>query len=603
MKVLDELMIVLGVDPKKAQTGMKDAQNAVKSGMGNIKSSISSSMTSIKGIVDGGLGAIKGIFTGFGGAIMGALSIGSAFSTWKEQASEFGTVARNLKMDIADVQGWVGAMGKFGGTSSDFEQTLRGLNGQLAKMATIGSSRAGKLLESIGVDAGGIGRQRDALAVLEDISGVIENMSPDESRGILQALGFDSATIMLLQQGREGMKDLIRQKREDAVYTQEDADAVKQYNVAMGAIKKNFMGVASVLFRMVTPALTTVAQWVGNFVKAIRKHQTFLKVFFTMIAGLVTGLLIPAFLAFSRALLANPFTWVILALAGIALVIEDLIVWANGGKSALGKLWTAIFGSPEKAKATWEGIKAKVLEVWESIKQAWSEISSKIPWETLGNIAMWIILRIVDLFKWLFDVVVFVLDVLTGDWAGASAKLGDIWADMCNYCSEVWAVIAEAIGAVWEWLGEIVDAILQGIQSAVDSACAWIQQVMTSAIEWISAKWESFKSRAINAIEAVKSAISSLASLIMSKISGAVEWAIAKLSALKSAITGGSFNIDVSAGDAGGGGGGSYYEGDTNTSTTSYGVVNLYGGDAVSQFQQGNPSFGGFNPLNSNGGF
>ena len=150
---------------------------------------------------------------------MGAFSVGSAFSTWKEQATELGAVSRRLHMSIEDVQGWTGAIGKFGGSAQDFEGTLRGLNGQLARMATVGGSRAGTLLQSLGIDAGEVGRQRDALDVLQDLAGVMEQMTPDEARGIGAALGLDPSTIMLLQQGREGMRDLIREKRESAVYT------------------------------------------------------------------------------------------------------------------------------------------------------------------------------------------------------------------------------------------------------------------------------------------------------------------------------------------------------------------------------------------------
>jgi phage-related protein len=594
-------MITLGIDPSKAKSGMRDATNTVKSGTKEITSSVKLMASSI----EAGLGAVTKIFTGFGGALMGAFSIGSAFSTWKEQASEFGAVSRNLKMNIADVQGWVGAMGKFGGTSSDFENNLRGLNAQLAKMATLGTSRTGKLLESLGIDAGGIGRQRDALAVLEDIAGVVEQMSPDESRGVLQALGFDSSMIMLLQQGREGMKDLIRQKKEDAVYTQEDADAIKQYNVAMGGLKKGFMGIASTLFRMIMPALTVVTQYVSAFVKAIRKHQVFLKAFFTMIALLVTGLLIPAFIQFGKTLMRNPFTWVILALAGIALVIEDLIVWMDGGKSALDDFWEALFGNRENAKATFETIKNGAKSAWEAITNFFSYISSGQAWRDLKD-------RANESYNLIRDKIMILVrdwnafcDRMRSRWDAVTSYLPNKWAEANAYIEAKQAEASEWIANNWQWLTDTINSFLQYVSEIVEQVYAWIQSLISSCIDAVMAKWEEFKSRAVNAVNAVRGAIDNLANAIRQKISGAIDWAIAKLSALKNAITGGSFDINVSsAGATYGGGGSSYYEG--NSSETSIGSVNVYTQATDANGIAGDMSsaiYGSFNPMQSNGGF
>jgi phage-related protein len=551
-------MITLGIDPSKAKSGMRDATNTVKSGTKEIASSVKLMASSI----EAGLGAVTKIFTGFGGALMGAFSIGSAFSTWKEQASEFGAVSRNLKMNIADVQGWVGAMGKFGGTSSDFENNLRGLNAQLAKMATLGTSRTGKLLESLGIDAGGIGRQRDALAVLEDIAGVVEQMSPDESRGVLQALGFDSSMIMLLQQGREGMKDLIRQKKEDAVYTQEDADAIKQYNVAMGGLKKGFMGIASTLFRMIMPALTVVTQYVSSFVKAIRKHQTFLKAFFTMIALLVTGLLIPAFIQFGKTLMRNPFTWVILALAGIALVIEDLIVWMDGGKSALDDFWTSLFGDRENAKATFETIKNGAIQLWESLKNG-AETVKKAFMDFIKPIGE----AIMPVITFIGEALAIIGEIVLG--------LGIIALAVAKWWLETWAEMA------------------QGISDMIDEA-----------IDWIISKWDGLPAPVKAVIDAIAGFITGLAGTIRNAIGGAIDWALAKFRALRD-MASNFLHLNISAGDASfGGGGGSYYEG--NSSETSIGSVNVYTQATDANGIAGDMSsaiYGSFNPMQSNGGF
>ena len=579
--ILDEFKIVIGIDGKDAKKGMSDVTNSVKGGMKEIKAS-----------VETGLASVSKIFSGFGAAIVGAMSIGSAFGTWKEQSAELGAVSRNLKMSMEDVQGWTGAMGKFGGTAADFESTIRGLNGQLARMATTGHSRAGTLLESIGIDAGGLGRQRNALEVLEELAGAMEGMSKDEALGIGAALGLDSATIMLLQQGRDAMRDLIREKKESAVYTKEDAEAVKAYNAAMGGLKKNYMGIAAVLFRMITPALTTVTKYIGQFVGYIRKHQTAIKAFFMMIAALVTGLLLPAFLNFFRTLLKNPFTLVILGLMAVAAVIEDFVGWLDGRNSSLERFWNYLLGDPETAKKNIDEIKENVGQLVDRILWFIGYVASGEAWARLKDNANTAYNLIRDRFMILTRNIRQAWENVTGFFASSWAELQALWAELTAFLIEQ-----------WQFLTDSITAAVELVQEQVGAAYAYIQQVISQALDWAAQKWESMKARAVAAIEAIKAAISGIGDTIRNAIGGAVDWAVQKLSALKSAVTGGSFNIDVSASDAGGGGGGSY-DYSSHSSDTSIGSINnnYYAAPQQSPSDFWGVSSRGYNSFQADGG-
>lgn len=552
--IIDELMITLGLDGSKAKSGMKD-----------VESNIKGSMTNIKSTLETGFASVSKIFTGFGAALMGAFSVGSAFSTWKEQAAELGAASRRLHMSMEDLQGWTGAIGKFGGSTADLEGSLRGLNGQLAKMATLGKSRTGTLLQSLGIDAGEIGRQRNALDVLQDLAGVMEQMAPDEARGIGQAIGLDPSTIMLLQQGRDGMRDLIRQKKEDAVYTQADADAIKAYNVQMGKIKKGFMGIMGVLFRSLMPAFTIVAKYVGQFVAFIRKHQTAVKAFFVMIATLVMGLLLPSILAFFGALLTNPITWVVLALAGLAAVIEDLIVWMDGGESALDRFWESLFGDRENAKKIFEDLKTQFFELTDVIADTAKGLVKFIKpiagilaeafgvlWRILQPLVP-VFLQIGKYIAFLFFAPIAAIDLLIA----AMMELFQL------------ATGGETLfGRLWEALTGDPDFI----KNTWQSICDFFKQVWETAVKWVSDKWEWLKSTAISACEAIKSAIQGVADFIMSSIGAAIDWAVAKWESLKSIVSGGSVFSQSDMSYLGLQGGGST----TNNTSTVVGNVNVY---------------------------
>jgi hypothetical protein len=606
--IIDELMITLGIDSKDAQKGMKEAENTVKGGIKNITSTLQT-----------GLSSVSKIFSGFGAALVGAFSVGTAFSTWKEQVAELGEVSRRLHMSMEDLQGWTGAVGKFGGSASDFENSLRGLSSQLAKMAVLGRSRTGTFLQSLGIDPGELGRQRDALQVLEELAGVMEQMSPDEARAAGQALGFDSSMIMLLQQGRDGMKELIRQKKEDAIYTQEDADAVKAYNVEMGKIKKGFIGIMGVLFRTVLPAFTKVAEVVGKFVNYIRKHQTAVKAFFIMLATLITGLLLPSILAFFSALLTNPITWVILALAALAAVIEDLIVWLEGGDSALEDFWTELFGSREDAKQLFTEIKDSVqrfvdesipkLEEFaddvkglvKDIRDLWTELSNSAPWETfksglesLGSGVLNTGTAIQGEHDMAFGAMESALNS-NGESSLIGSYLGAQWQAFKDKVSNTWewvkAQASEAIDAATEEVISVWDSFTETLSEAWESVIEAVIEVLTDFLERgkqvldaAEKAWESFKVTAINAINSLLGPIDSIAGAIRTNLIGAIDEASARWQAFQQEVALGNAAIAASAADYSRAG--SY----SNTNSTEWNVTlnGVQNGDeAASRFRQG----------------
>lgn len=556
--VIDELMIKLGLDGSGAKKGMKDAESTIKGSMKNITSTL-----------QGGLASVSKIFTGFGAALVGAFSVGSAFSTWKEQAAELGGVSRRLKMSIEDVQGWTGAIGKFGGSTQDFEGTLRGLNGQLARMATIGKSRAGTLLQSLGIDAGEIGRQRNALDVLEDLAGVMEQMAPDEARGIGAALGLDSSTIMLLQQGREGMRDLIREKRESAVYTKEDADAVKAYDVEMGKLKKGFMGIMGVLFRSIMPAFTLVTKYVGQFVNFLRKHQTAVKAFFVMISALVMGLLLPSLLAFFTALMSNPITWVILALAALALVIEDLIVWMDGGESSLDRFWEALFGDRENAKRIFEEIKESLVNFWERLKFVFNYIASGKAWQDMKDHASTAINLIRDRWNILVRNFKQRIEELKTKVKEPFVRMGEAIDRMIERVTQ----FCEEVNAYWDELNRSIGDKIDWITQIANELWETIKQECAEAMAWAEAKWDEMSATATSALNSLLEPIQSVASWIYEHIGGAIDWALEKWNALKSIVGGDEVfvNHDLTAAYASAAiGGGSTTN--NNSSSTNYNI-------------------------------
>lgn len=89
---------------------------------------------------------------------------------------------------------------------------------------------------------------------------------------------------------------------------------------------------------------------------------------FYWLAGVITTLMLPALTAMATAAWAAiaPFAPLIAIVGAVALVIDDLITYIQGGESAFGDFWK-MFGEGDELgarfKSLWEGIKSILASV------------------------------------------------------------------------------------------------------------------------------------------------------------------------------------------------------------------------------------------------
>jgi hypothetical protein len=301
----------------------------------------------------------------------------------------------------------------------------------------------------------------------------------------------------------------------------------------------------------------------------LRKHQTAVKAFFVMISTLVMGLLLPSLLAFFSALMTNPMTWVILALVALAAVIEDLIVWMDGGESALDKFWSSLFGDPETAKKNIEEIKEKFSAFVDGVMFFLDELASGRAWQRMKDNASTAIQRIKD--RWQ----TFMRD-MRGKWerfkrdvkapferiGQAIEELKARWDTFVIELQTKWDNTTDSITNTWQW---VKDTIAEGWQ--------WIKNKCQEALDWVIKKWNEMSATATSALNSLLGPIQSIASWIYEYIGGAIDWALEKWNALKSIVGGGEVfvNHELTAAYAGAAiGGGSTTN--NNSSSTNYNI-------------------------------
>lgn len=359
--IIDSLLIAVKMDNTDLDKGLKQAESKVSSFADRIKA---------------------GALAKFGSLV----SVGFIMSEVKNLtavADELGKIADRIGADVPKLQSWATASKLAGGSVEAFYGTAERLGSELQRIAITGKSRLLPFFESMGVatlDA--TGKARDVFDVLTDVAGAVEGMDRQTSAGMLKRLQLDEGTIGLLQMGKKGMQDLIRYERELGVFQKEDTVIAANYNDAMDRLARTLNMSFLPVMRLFAPVLTEAAKAMTSAFAFIQKHSLAFEIALAGIALVIGALVLPSLWSLFVAIMTNPITWIVAAIVGLILILEDLYVYAKGGKSQFEDLWKTL-GTGEEVMAAIEGS-------WDFLKTA-----AQIAWEVLKAIlkGLWMILH------------------------------------------------------------------------------------------------------------------------------------------------------------------------------------------------------------------
>lgn len=182
--------------------------------------------------------------------------------------------------------------------------------------------------------------------------------------GVAQVAQMTGAYSPQLEEWRKKRALLNRVTAEDIQLYKKSREALTKFQITLADISAKVMRQASPAFKYFVEKLEKVSEWMDA-------HRDDIVRFITVLAGVIATALTPALLKMAAALLFNPITWIVAALVGLAMVIDDLIVWLQGGESALDSFWSQ-FGSREqvlaKIQAAIKLTVATLESMWESLK-------------------------------------------------------------------------------------------------------------------------------------------------------------------------------------------------------------------------------------------
>jgi hypothetical protein len=431
--IIDSLVIALGLDPKGVQTGMAKAQTAMTSGMGKITNALKS----------------------FAAPLIAAVGAVKLFNDYVTKADALGKFSASIGESITDIDAWGQAVQHAGGTSEGFQATVSSLTKSLAEVKNLGTGRAKAALDQLGISVTDAeGNMRKATDVMEELAEKGEKMDKAEFAGMLTKMGFDKGTIMLLQTGKIAVSDLVGQMKELS-YTQEDAEVTAKFNDTWQDTRKSLDKVASIVLRFVVPALDWFLDKLKQLLVFLSKHEEAVVAFFTLIAVAITAMLIPALWSLFATIMSNPLTWLIVLIAALALVIEDLLVWVDGGESAFGDFWTSVLGSPEEAKMIWGYFKEDMKSLWDTVKIVGQTIAGTFTAIAtgVGTAIGYVAAMIVGIFE--------TVGQFIGDTAGALVTgLETAWNNLKAGVTVVVDFVKNTFRAGFEAIGKFIDTYI-----------------------------------------------------------------------------------------------------------------------------------------------
>lgn len=387
--------------------------------------------------------------------LVGLAAMKGAVVEFAAGADAAGKLAQSLRMDVVELQAWQGAAARAGGSAEDMAASVKSLNTTLYDMRRGVGGEAGFILQRLGISAreagGGL---KTADKVLLELSGKLQGLSREKAMKIGEKLGLDEGTILLLQQGKKGVEDLIARQKELGLYSKKEAEDSKKFNNSLADMKQAFNSVVGVVIGAVLPIFTGISKGLTEAALNVRRHKDLITGFFIGLAivfgvlAIATGAAFAPFLAFAAI--------VLLLAAAFAVAYDDVMNFLEGNDSMIGRLSQdypelaeLVMDLVEALKFLWEVAKAVGTMLVECIKdptQAFENFSAKIGplldnftkrFPRLGQA----IKDIGTIIKWLFDLAGPLLKKLM-------SLVGDVLGWIFDKLAQIGGLLGKAIGWV-----------------------------------------------------------------------------------------------------------------------------------------------------------
>ncbi len=286
--------------------------------------------------LDTGIGMITKLGVGLG---IGAIALNGFNLSLVDQIDQQNDLAITLGVSIQALQEW-GYVAQLSGSSAQaYESSIGGLSQAIGDTAN-NVGRAKAIFEKMGISVkDATGKVKSADVVMEELRQKLKGLEKTEKISILSKLGIDRSMLQMLESSDESINKLRLQARALGITTNEEKEKVAEYKDSMDTLGFAFTALATKLQIALTPALKKMADnfitlfengtiqgiinWLKDFVIATYKTIDDIVGFDKILLALGARFLWLR-KAMIGAMLFNPFTYIIAAIAAVVLIYDDL---------------------------------------------------------------------------------------------------------------------------------------------------------------------------------------------------------------------------------------------------------------------------------------
>lgn len=388
--------------------------------------------------------------------------------------------------------------------------------------------------------------------------------------GVLGVLGFFTGTLggffAFFHGTIREIEDLIKEEKLLNDVTKEQLRLAKNYNESVDNLGKRYQSLKLELAFGFLPALQNIVNAFDNFLKVnkdviVNGITGFLKAITAVISAIgnairFIGIIIEktigwdtalkviglALIYVNRAMLlafaTNPVFYLIAALAGLVILIDDFITYLDGGQSEFGDFWGAML---------------KYIEIiTPTLQKLWDLLIYGVSYLIQGGIA---VVRafggaFIDVIEAIAAVFALLVGIFTGDieliktaWNGLIENMLSAWNNLATLFEPLANLIYEILASVFNkarrYISNVIDSIVGVIKSFVSAVGAALSNAYNvvispfkSAFDWIVNTFSKLPSLigsivsklpGVNAISNIGSAVSAGANRIVNNYGGSTQ--------------------------------------------------------------------------------
>ena len=428
------------------------------------------------------------------GVAAGITAASGAMFAWAN--SIFNTIdpmvqlSRETGVSLESIQE-LGYAASVNGSSLDaVSASVREMTKRIGEFEQLGTGPAKEVVENLGIsfrDANGEIKAADQ--VMLELTDTMAGMSESERMNVLDKLGIDPSMIQLLSSTSEEVEGLRARAQRLGVVTQEQGGAVDSYNDSLTTLRFGMQGIQNMVAVGFAPMMGDLVDRFVNLLEAnqdlimnglnwlgevVASTMGMLERMWPVLAAVAAGFAIAKVAAIGfggvMSIILSPVVLWTAAILGAILIIDDLIVAFQGGKSVIADFFESFFGIDIRP-----ALQAIVAVVEETVALMIEVFSPAV--DAIGSI-----------FK-------AVVAIIQGDFGAAWDHIGDAMASMVEYALGLFTTLAEGAGAIME---AVAGLMVEGFMIAFDKLAGafqawvdWVRGMFQDMLDGIMGMWDT----------------------------------------------------------------------------------------------------------------